>query len=64
MGSQTHASLQCLMQIALADIQLDDLWSLDLAKLDGWKCLKENTAGGEEELEHSEGSDSEGSESE
>ena len=26
---------------------LDDLWTLDLAKLDGWKCLRENTEGEE-----------------
>lgn len=23
----------------------DDVWSLDLNKLDGWKCVKENTVG-------------------
>ena len=25
----------------------DDIWSLDLAKLDGWKCVRENTVGEE-----------------
>lgn len=25
----------------------DDLWSLDLNKLDGWRCVKENTVGEE-----------------
>ena len=29
----------------LNDICLDDHWSLDLKKLDGWRCLHENTAG-------------------
>lgn len=23
----------------------DDIWSLDLNKLDGWKCVRENTVG-------------------
>ena len=32
-------------QIALDDISLDDLWALDLNKLDGWRCIKENTTG-------------------
>lgn len=32
-------------QIALDDISLDDLWALDLNKLDGWACIKENTTG-------------------
>lgn len=27
------------MQVALNDITLDDLWSLDLKKLDGWRCV-------------------------
>ena len=34
-----------LVQVALNDVTLDDLWSLDLKKLDGWRCVKENTAG-------------------
>ena len=33
------------MQISLADVTLDDIWKLDLNKLDGWTCVKENTAG-------------------
>lgn len=24
---------------------LDDIWKLDLNKLDGWACVKENTVG-------------------
>lgn len=31
------------MQITHVDIQLDDIWCLDLNKLDGWRCVKENT---------------------
>lgn len=34
-----------MAQIALDDISLDDLWALDLNKLDGWACIKENTTG-------------------
>ena len=26
---------------------LDDLWRLDLLKLDGWACVRENSAGEE-----------------
>ncbi|KAI7844606.1 hypothetical protein COHA_001846 [Chlorella ohadii] len=33
------------VEIAHTDIVLDDLWSLDLNKLDGWRCVKENTVG-------------------
>lgn len=43
---------------------LDDIWTLDLNKLDGWKCVKENTEGenafkeeSEWESEHSSESD-------
>ena len=32
-------------QVAHTDITLDDLWALDLSRLDGWKCLQPNTAG-------------------
>lgn len=34
-----------LLQIALDDVTLDDIWCVDLNKLDGWKCVKENTSG-------------------
>ena len=34
-----------VVQVAHTDITLDDLWALDLAKLDGWKCLAANSAG-------------------
>lgn len=34
-------------QVAHTDVVLDDVWSLDLSKLDGWTCVQENT-GGEE----------------
>ncbi len=29
------------------DVTLDDIWRLDLAKLDGWQCVQENTQGEE-----------------
>ena len=43
-----HAAIEAadvLLQIALDDVTLDDIWCLDLNKLDGWKCVKENTSG-------------------
>jgi hypothetical protein len=33
--------------VAHTDVTLDDLWALDLQKLSGWRCVKENTAGEE-----------------
>lgn len=44
-----------VLQIALDDISLDDLWALDLNKLDGWRCVKENTTGDVKETMDSEG---------
>lgn len=35
------------LQVAHTDVVLDDIWTFDLAKLDGWKCVKENTQGEE-----------------
>lgn len=43
------------VEVAHTDIVLDDLWYLDLAKLDGWKCVRENTVGEEAFRELSEG---------
>lgn len=37
--------IDSVLQITSNDISLDDLWALDLAKLDGWRCIKENTSG-------------------
>ena len=49
-------------QIALDDISLDDLWALDLNKLDGWRCIKENTTGDvKESLESDRSSNATGS---
>ena len=46
------------MQITSNDISLDDLWALDLTKLDGWRCIKENTSGDvKESLDSDSGSD-------
>lgn len=44
------ASALLLVQIALDDISLDDMWALDLNKLDGWRCVKENTTGDVKEM--------------
>ena len=42
---------------------LDDLWSLDIGKLDGWRCIKENS-GGEDAFRELEESSDDGSEEE
>ena len=34
-----------MVEIGHTDVVLDDLWCLDLGKLDGWKCMKENSGG-------------------
>lgn len=34
-----------MVEIGHTDVVLDDVWSLDLNKLDGWKCVKENSVG-------------------
>ncbi|GAX74960.1 hypothetical protein CEUSTIGMA_g2406.t1 [Chlamydomonas eustigma] len=36
-----------IVEIGEQEITLDDMWTLDLAKMDGWELIKENT-GGEE----------------
>lgn len=38
-------SMPSVSQVAHTDMYLDDIWCLDLGKLDGWKCVKENTEG-------------------
>ncbi|DBA67583.1 TPA: hypothetical protein ACH3X2_001852 [Trebouxia sp. C0005] len=43
------------VEIALDDVSLDDLWALDLNKLDGWRCIKENTSGDVKESMDSDG---------
>lgn len=43
------------VEISHTDIVLDDLWCLDLNKLNGWTCLQENTAGEEVFRELSDG---------
>lgn len=34
-------------QVESKDVTLDDLWKLDLVKLDGWTCVRENSVGQE-----------------
>lgn len=36
-----------MVEISHTDVVLDDVWSLDLHRLDGWSCIKENSAGEE-----------------
>lgn len=50
----------CMSQIESTDVPLDDLWTLDLAKLDGWRCIKENS-GGEDAFRELEESSDDGS---
>jgi hypothetical protein len=41
------------------EVALDDMWCLDLVKLDGWNLVKENTSGEEVLKAGAAGSDSE-----
>jgi hypothetical protein len=36
-----------IVEVGEAEITLDDMWCLDLVKLDGWQLVKENTVGEE-----------------
>lgn len=36
-----------LRQVESKDVTLDDIWKLDLVKLDGWTCVRENSDGQE-----------------
>ena len=47
-------------QVAHTDVTLDDLWSLDLARLDGWRCVRANTAGEDAFRDESSGWEEEG----
>jgi N-acetylneuraminic acid mutarotase len=33
-----------IVEVEHTDVVLDDMWALDLNKLDGWRCLRENSA--------------------
>lgn len=50
-----------LLQVEDEDVTLDDLWKLDLAKLDGWHCIRENTQGEEIFKQHLEAAGASGS---
>ena len=43
---------------------LDDIWCLDLVKMDGWECVKENTEGEEAFKQESDWETDEGSDEE
>jgi len=53
-----------MVEIGHTDVVLDDVWSLDLNKLDGWRCVKENSVGEDAFKELSDEEDSEGWETE
>jgi hypothetical protein len=36
-----------VVEVGESEVTLDDMWSLDLVKLDGWSLVKENTMGEE-----------------
>lgn len=36
-----------MVEIGHTDVTLDDMWCLDLNKLDCWQCMKENSSGEE-----------------
>lgn len=63
MGKQGHVRVpKFLRQKSCVQVTLDDLWKLDLVKLDGWCMVKDNTAGQDDFKEAAEASsDSEGS---
>ena len=46
-GSEEHRRLLLRVRCAV-QVTLDDMWSLDLVKLNGWTLVKDNTAGQEE----------------
>ena len=46
-GCHFLISMPVVTQVAHTDVTLDDVWSLDLVKLNGWRCVKENTEGDE-----------------
>ncbi|KAK9845440.1 hypothetical protein WJX81_006475 [Elliptochloris bilobata] len=51
-----------VVEVAHTDVTLDDLWCLDLAKLDGWRCVRANTAGEDAFRDDSSGWEEEGPE--
>ena len=61
-----HLLLDTQQDDSVIDMQvtLDDLWKLDLAKLDGWHMVKDNTAGQDDFKEQAEAESSSGSDGE
>lgn len=56
-----------IVEVGDKEVTLDDMWSLDLVKLDGWTLVKENSMGDEafrkgsdSEWEDASGEESEG----
>lgn len=45
MLSASFCAVIPMPQVEHTDVVLDDVWSLDLNKLDGWRCVKENSVG-------------------
>ncbi|CAD7702273.1 unnamed protein product [Ostreobium quekettii] len=50
-----------VVEVGDRDVTLDDVWALDLGKLDGWRCLRENSAE-EQAFQESDGGSGSGSE--
>jgi hypothetical protein len=49
-----EAEMYSMVQVAHTDVTLDDMWSLDLVRLDGWRSVKVNSQG-EEAFQEEEG---------
>lgn len=47
MTSNTLWLMGGIVEVGDVEVTLDDMWSLDLVKLDGWQLLKENSMGEE-----------------
>lgn len=47
-----------IVEVLDKEIALDDIWTLDLNKYDGWKCVQENSVGEEAFRESKEEQDS------
>ena len=54
--AESQSSLRYLHTSETSQVTLDDLWKVDLVKLDGWQMVKDNTAGQDDFKEDAEAS--------
>jgi hypothetical protein len=45
--ASTWPAVRLHLQVGAKEITLDDMWALDVQKLDGWQLVRENTVGEE-----------------